>query len=270
MALRYTWLAGSVGPFVHEDDGTVQVNDPDLLYNGAAAPDQAGFISSGQIEVGLVPTIDPNVLRLVDVGVIVGDVVGPGAGNSTDEAVVRWDTNTGKLLQDSGVLINDTNDMTLPGNLTFTGPGDGLSYGSLYLHEGAVTIDINAVGQGVYVKITGLTAGLLNNVTENSDAFNCANIGVYKVDWSISGDSDGINKDYHCDIFLNGVEQGDGSSRRVWGGAHALSGMSGTAILDITNAAHDIDLRIKEEGGAGGTSLDLYHVNFNIIQIGGT
>ena len=162
-------------------------------------------------------------------------------------------------------------EMRLGGNLTFNNAaGQGLAYGSLYLHEGAVGIGINAVGQGVYVKITGLSAGEMNNTSENSDAFNVAVTGRYKVSWSISGDSDGINKDYHCDIFLNNVEQGDGSARQVWGGAHDLSNMSGSAIIDITNVAHDLDLRMKEEGAGAGTDINLYHVTFNIVQVGGT
>jgi hypothetical protein len=46
--------------------------------------------------------------------------------------------------------------------------------------------------------------------------------------------------------------------------------MSGTAILDITDTGHDIDIRIKEPGAAAGTDIVLLHINFNIVQIGGT
>ncbi len=266
--LQYYWL-GSIGPFVYDATVGVKVaGDPDLVYDGANPPDQSGFICTGQLDIGTAPTLDQNVLRLVDVGVIVGDVIGPA--NSTDEAIARWDGASGKLLQNSGVLIDNNNNMTLPGNLTFTGPGDGLQYGCLYLHEGAVTIDISTPGQGVYVKITGINAGLMHGVSENSDAFNVGVVGVYLINWAISGDSDGINKDYHCDLFLNGVEQNVGSVRRLFGGAHDLGSMGGTAILDVTNTGHDIDLRIKEEGGGVGTDIVLYHVNFNIVQIGGT
>ena len=43
-----------------------------------------------------------------------GDVVGPGS--STDDALVRWDTATGKLIQDSNALLNDAGDLTLVGS----------------------------------------------------------------------------------------------------------------------------------------------------------
>ena len=146
----------------------------------------------------------------------------------------------------------------------------GLCYGSLYLHEGADNVDISTAGQGVYVKITGFTSGLTNNVTINSDAFNVGYVGVYKVNWKVSGDSVGNNKIYEVDIFVNGVEQSDGSGRKEFGALGSLGELSGSAIIDITDTAHDIDIRMKEPGAGVGTDFDIYHLNFNIVQIGGT
>jgi hypothetical protein len=47
------------------------------------------------------------------------DVVGPAS--STDNAVVRFDSTTGKLLQNSVVIIGDTGNVTGVANLTVTG-----------------------------------------------------------------------------------------------------------------------------------------------------
>lgn len=44
-----------------------------------------------------------------------GDVNGPAS--STDNAIVRFDSTTGKLLQNSGVTIDDTNNMTIAGTV---------------------------------------------------------------------------------------------------------------------------------------------------------
>jgi len=50
--------------------------------------------------------IDPtDVTRLQDIGTSVGNVIGPGA--ATDEAIVRFNTNTGKLIQNSTLLLDD-------------------------------------------------------------------------------------------------------------------------------------------------------------------
>jgi len=143
-----------------------------------------------------------------------------------------------------------------------------LPLGSLYAHEAAINVDISTVGQGVYVKVTGLTTGCLNGVTINSDAFNVPKTGIYKIDWQISADSQGANKTYECDIFVNGVEQHDGSSRRKFAAAGDQGSFSGTAIIEITDTAHDIDLRIKEPGVGAGTDIDILHLNFNIVMLG--
>ena len=47
-----------------------------------------------------------------------GNVTGPGS--STDNAIARFDSTTGQLLQNSGVLINDTDDMSAIRDLTLT------------------------------------------------------------------------------------------------------------------------------------------------------
>ncbi len=48
-----------------------------------------------------------------------GDVVGPGS--ATDNAVTRFDGTTGKLLQNSGVIVDDSNNVTGVVNITPTG-----------------------------------------------------------------------------------------------------------------------------------------------------
>ena len=47
-----------------------------------------------------------------------GDVVGPGS--ATDKAITRFNTTTGKLLQNSGVIINDANEVTIPAGTATT------------------------------------------------------------------------------------------------------------------------------------------------------
>lgn len=148
--------------------------------------------------------------------------------------------------------------------------GGGLCYGSLYLHDGAVNIDISTVGQGTFVKVTGLTTGLTNRVSVVSSAFRVEKIGTYKVDWQISGDAQANNINYKCAIFVNGAEQNDGSGRTQSRAAGLYFTMSGTGLIDVTNTTHDIDLRIKEPGAGAGTDVDLSDVNFNLMQIGGT
>ncbi len=190
------------------------------------------------------------------------------AGNPlTDQGATQTPSLAGRTL-----VAGDANQAVIneAGALTFSGAGSGLPYGSLYLHEGAANVDISAAGQGVYVKITGFVTGHLNNVTINSDAFRVGVVGHYRIYWQISGDSAGNNKDYEIDIFINGVEQPDGSARREFGAIGSLGSLSSSCICDITNTAHDIDIRMKELGAGAGTDFDIFNMSFNIVMVGGT
>ncbi len=65
-------------------------------------------------------TIDPSV---VSGGAGLGDVSGPAS--STDEGLARYDGAGGKTLQASGVTVDDSNNLTVPGNIAVTGTVDG-------------------------------------------------------------------------------------------------------------------------------------------------
>ncbi len=70
------------------------------------------------------PVDGNDVLRVDDVGTAAGDVIGPAS--ATDHAAVRFDTTTGKLIQNSGVIINDSNNITGVNDLSV---GDDLIVG---------------------------------------------------------------------------------------------------------------------------------------------
>lgn len=52
-----------------------------------------------------------------------GDVVGPAG--ATDNSLPRYDTATGKLIQDSGIIVDDSNNMTGVNDISPTGTVDG-------------------------------------------------------------------------------------------------------------------------------------------------
>lgn len=80
-----------------------------------------------------------------------GDVVGPGS--STDEAIARFDSTTGKLLQDSTVTIDNTGAITVPEMAAPSTPASGKvavyakSDGKLYIKDDAGTeTDLTTTG----------------------------------------------------------------------------------------------------------------------------
>jgi hypothetical protein len=62
-----------------------------------------------------------------DCGVSSGDVVGPSS--ATDNAIARFDSTTGKLIQNSTVIVDDSGNTTLPASAVLTAPG-GVSTGT--------------------------------------------------------------------------------------------------------------------------------------------
>lgn len=76
-----------------------------------------------------------------------GDVVGPAS--STDNAIARFDGTTGLLLQNSGVLIDDSNNITIPGTASVAGLDISLA-GS----AANPSLTINSTNSGFYAHAT--------------------------------------------------------------------------------------------------------------------
>lgn len=94
---------------------------------------------------------------LIDSTYGVGDVAGPGS--STDNAIPRFDGTGGKTLQDSGVTIDDSDNMTVPGTLGVTGAQTNSAI--VKWSKGADVASANALTLGTdgnYFDITGTTA----------------------------------------------------------------------------------------------------------------
>jgi hypothetical protein len=94
---------------------------PIVIYHsttGSAVP-TAGNLAPGELGLNIADmklyceNSSGVVTLLASAGGASGDVVGPAS--STDNAIVRFDLTTGKLVQNSGVTIDDSNNLTLPG-----------------------------------------------------------------------------------------------------------------------------------------------------------
>lgn len=93
------------------------------------------------------------------IGVGSGDVSGPNA--STDNAIVRFDGTTGKLIQNSSVTINDSGNILTSGTIiasNFSGSSSGVNTGdqtNITGNAGTVTTINGRIQQGTNVTITG-------------------------------------------------------------------------------------------------------------------
>ena len=176
MADKYYWI-GSTGPFKYDDASSV--NDSNLLFDGIAAPTQAPIITTGQLNIATAPSVSGNVLRYDDLSSgVVGDVTGPAG--ATDNAVARFDSATGKLLQSSVVVIDDS------GNIT--GVVDLTTSGNLTLNNATATriLATDASKQAASVaSLTSWIAGTANEIAVNDDG-----------DGTVTIEGDGSNTDF--------------------------------------------------------------------------
>ena len=114
-----------------------------------------------------------------------GDVVGPVS--STDNAIVRFDTTTGKLIQNSGVIIDDSNNITGINDITcdtidlnnINNIGGSTLVSTAYFDiTGILSVDqINEYNTNVGVTVDGClikdgACALANNATNSTNADN--------------------------------------------------------------------------------------------------
>lgn len=106
--------------------GAAMLLNPSTLTAGSASqPIAAGYFTT----------------LTVSSGAGTGDVVGPAS--STDNALARWDTTTGKLLQNSTVTLGDTGSFSGISDLAFTGAANTLT---LAANSGIMISDVAVSG----------------------------------------------------------------------------------------------------------------------------
>jgi len=123
--------------------------------------------TNGQVLV--VDTSTPSGLKWQTAGAGTGDVVGPAT--STDNAIARFDATTGKIIQNSGVTISDTNIISAAGLLL-----SGLSASQLLATDGSknlVSLDTTTyptLAQIAFVK--GVTSAIQSQLDGKQAAGN--------------------------------------------------------------------------------------------------
>jgi hypothetical protein len=140
----------------------------DILYRGAATWTRLGAGTSGQF----LKTQGTGANPIWDSPSGAGDVVGPAS--STDNAAARFDSTTGKLLQNGALLIADTT-----GAISRSG-GGGIQ------QQGTNTNDNAAAGEvGEYVSAT-VVSGSAVSITANT-AVTITSISLTAGDWDVDG-----------------------------------------------------------------------------------
>ena len=128
-----------------------------------------------------------------------GDVVGPAG--ATDHAVARFDTATGKLLQDtSGVTIDDSDNITIGGSASIA---DDLTVGStLYAMSGQDRVGIGTTAPSDTLQVAGNTV-----IGDGSDTDFTLTFDANTSDGKFTWDEDNVNLISDGDFIVQ--EEGD-------------------------------------------------------------
>lgn len=97
-----------------------------------------------------------------------------GAASSTDNAVARFDLATGKIVQNSGIIVDDSNnvtgvnDLTVTGDLTVNGATVTVNTATLDVEDTNITVnkggnDASSAGAGLTVDRTGTKGSIIYN-----------------------------------------------------------------------------------------------------------
>jgi len=173
---------------------------PIQLYHSttAAAAPTAGNLANGELSINIT---DGKLFYKDNLGVVQvlatkagasGDVVGPAS--STDNALVRFDTTTGKLVQNSVGILDDSGNLTglaavtMSGALTLSGgTANGVAYlngskvlttGSALTFDGTVLTSTTSAATAGNFKATSSTAQVFN-ATASNDANTTIGLGVF-------------------------------------------------------------------------------------------
>jgi hypothetical protein len=141
--------------------GDTPVDTDDLATKDYIDTKNLESFPSGVGDGAYTVTVTGGVVTLTVAGAGTGNVTGPGS--STDTAVVRWNGATGTSIQNSGVLIDGTNNVTGVGTLDTTGTIT-TSTGDIVATAGNIEATAGSLTAGTTIDATGNITTSTGNV----------------------------------------------------------------------------------------------------------
>lgn len=217
----------------------------DFTYN-----DVANTISAAVLPAG----VDHNSLANLTTGDPHTQYV-KGPASATDNAIARYDSTTGKLIQNSAAFVDDnggiiSGDLIRPGNTSDTTTGNiRLNSGEVQLYDGTVwrviattPVVVSATGD---TSTTSAAYAVINTMTQTPAA------GTYMCFFTCTA---ALASDTTADIaiFVNGTEDTTSTRRLAINASGGTTGTFEVPVCIITEAtvtgAQAIDVRFRENG----------------------
>lgn len=234
---------------VSGDSGTglsnAYIRFPNYLQ-GTLITDATGVIASlshgiaGKFLMSNGPTGTPSWQAVSGTGL--GDITGPSS--SIDNRIARWDGTTGKILQDSGVLIDDSNNLSTAGTISST----YMTTGNLIL--GSYVTLYSTATSSVYAAIAkGGIIAMLSDITDSSMIYPTGS-GIPIVSSGTSWGTTITNNSANWNTAY--------ADRNKWdGGATGLTAATGRTSLGLGSAA----LSASTDFATSGHTHSIYLVN---------
>jgi len=188
-----------------------------------------------------------------------GDVSGPGS--ATDNAVVRWDGTSGQLVQNSGVTINDSGDLTA-NNLSGTNTGDQTI---------TLTGDVTGSGTGSFaatiaddaVTLAKMASGTAGNLITYDASGDPAAVSTGTANQVLTSNGAGA-----APTFQDAGGGGGLQSVQVFTASGTWTKPAGITKVKVTvvgggggGGTANITSRIGGSGAAGGTAIEFIDVS---------
>ena len=193
--------------------------------------------------------------------------IASNAANMTDNTVIRGDGGANGI-QDSGIIIDDSDNINFPADITFSGDGSGLAYGSMYGDDISETVTISSTDTWTEVNGGNLTAGQ-NNLTslDSSYRIQVTNAGIYKIDWCMVVSTGAAAQYIEGTICVNATASPQAVGATESAVANKQYQIAGTCILDL--AASDY-ISLCVENDTSTQDIIVTHANLSIVQVGGS
>ncbi len=194
-----------------------------------------------------------------------GDVVGPGS--STDNAIVRFDGTTGKLVQDSSITIGDNGSFTAAtGTITASTPWTfSQTWNNAAVTFAGMLIDITNTASVSTSKPFDVQVG--GSTVMSVDRAGLAAIATQLTVSAMVLSSTGMTFPNSRDVTFNGTAAG----RVVWNNDTFLSrSAAATLQMGAADAATPVAQTLRAQGSRGGTDSNVGGGNLTIQSGTGT